>query len=77
MPLWLGTYYCFIKWWPSYKEEDPFSEIDPHKHVEIGHFVAMCAIHDNALFGILFFLEKIAKFCGKKDKVVYKQYGIG
>jgi hypothetical protein len=26
---------------PSSVEEDPFPEFDPHKHVEIGQFVAM------------------------------------
>jgi hypothetical protein len=33
---------------PSFVGEDPFPEFDPHKHVEIGHFVAMCITREDA-----------------------------
>jgi hypothetical protein len=53
---------------PSSVEEDPFPEFDPHKHVEIGHFVAMCVTYEDVLLGILFFLGKVIRFRGKIEE---------
>jgi hypothetical protein len=53
---------------PSTMEEDPFSEFDPHKHMEIGHFVAMCVTRDDVLSGILFFLGRVIRFRGKREE---------
>jgi hypothetical protein len=53
---------------PSSVEEDPFPEFDPHKHVEIGHFVAMCVTREDVLSRIPFFLEKVIRFRGKREE---------
>jgi hypothetical protein len=53
---------------PSAMEEDLFPEFDPHKHVEIGHFVAMCVTRDDVLSGIPFFLGKVIRFRGKREE---------
>jgi hypothetical protein len=50
---------------PSPVEEDPFLEFDPHKYVEIGHFIAMCITHEDVLSWIPFLLGKIVRFRGK------------
>ena len=41
---------------------------DSHKHVEIGHFIAMCVSCDDVLYEIPFFLGKVIRFCGKKEE---------
>jgi hypothetical protein len=53
---------------PSTMEEDPFPEFDPHKHVEIGHFVAIYVTREDVLLGIPFFLERAIRFCGKREE---------
>jgi hypothetical protein len=53
---------------PSAMEEDPNPEFDPHKHVEIGQFVAMCVTRDDVLLGIPFFLGKVIRFRGKREQ---------
>jgi hypothetical protein len=49
-------------------EEDPFPEVDPHKHVEIGYFVAMCVTCEDVLSRIPFFLEKVIRCHGKREE---------
>jgi hypothetical protein len=44
---------------PSFVEEDPFLEFDPHKHVEIGHFVTMYVTPEDVLSWISFFLGRL------------------
>ena len=53
---------------PSAMEEDPFSEFDPHKHVEIGHFVAMCITRDDVLSRITIFLGKVIRFRKRREE---------
>jgi hypothetical protein len=53
---------------PPFVKEDPFPEFDPHKHVEIGYFVAMWVTHEDVLSGIPFFLEKVIRFRGKREE---------
>jgi hypothetical protein len=53
---------------PFAMEEDPFPEFDSHKHVEIGHFVAMCVTRDDVLSRIPFFLGKVIRFYGKREQ---------
>jgi hypothetical protein len=53
---------------PSPMEENSFPEFDPHKHVEIGHFVAMYVTREDVLSGIPFFLGKVIRFRGKREE---------
>jgi hypothetical protein len=53
---------------PSSIEKDPFPKFNPHKHVEIGHFVAMCVTREDVLSRISFFLGKVIRFRGKRKK---------